>query len=71
MNSVYSRPYLEPADLQRMVELSQSLRCKGQLIYPIAADLHEELADPDVQLTARVWENDRQQLVGFVDVNRC
>jgi ribosomal protein S18 acetylase RimI-like enzyme len=53
-----------------MVELTQALRTRGQIIYPIAADLYEELADPEVQLTARLWENDRQELVGFVYVNR-
>lgn len=69
MATLTSCPY-DPVDLQAMIDLCQSLRKKGQMIYPIAADLYEELADPPVQETARLWEDDRQRLVGFTYVNR-
>ncbi|HSQ17170.1 MAG TPA: GNAT family N-acetyltransferase [Anaerolineales bacterium] len=57
-------------DLQKMTELILSLRANGQMVYPIAADLFEELADPDVQVTARLWEDEGGRLVGFAYVNR-
>ena len=47
-----------------MVELTQSLRSSGQRVYPIAADLYEELTDPEVQATVRLWENDHRRLAG-------
>lgn len=70
MSSLFSRSYTGPADLQAMVNLAQLLRAAGQTVYPIAADLHEELADPDVQATAGLWEDEAGQLVGFAYVNR-
>lgn len=70
MNTLISRSYSGAADLQAMIELAQALRRSGQTIYPIAADLYEELADLDVQATARLWENDGRQLAGFAYVNR-
>ena len=65
-----SRVYENDNDLQAMVALTQALRANGQAVYPIAADLYEELADPDTQITARLWETPQRQLVGFVYVSR-
>jgi ribosomal protein S18 acetylase RimI-like enzyme len=70
MSTLISRSYTGPADLQAMVALTQALRATGQMIYPIAADLYEELADPDVQITARLWENNQRRLAGFAYVSR-
>ena len=70
MSKLVSRAYTGPADLNAMIDLIKSLRNNGQVVYPIAADLHEELADPDVQITARLWETASQRLVGFAYVNR-
>lgn len=53
-----------------MIELTQTLRSAGQKVYPIATDLYEELAEVDVQVTARLWENELGQLVGFAYVSR-
>lgn len=53
-----------------MVALTQTLRSRGQVVYPIAADLHEELAEAEVQRTARLWENQSGELAGFAYVNR-
>lgn len=69
MTKLIPQPY-DPSDLQAMIRFCQSLRQKGQVIYPIAADLHEELADPLVQASARLWEDTEQRLVGFAYVNR-
>jgi len=69
MSNLTSRPY-DPFDLQSMIALCHSLRQQGQVIYPIAADLHEELADPAVQATARLWIDDQQRLAGFAYVSR-
>jgi ribosomal protein S18 acetylase RimI-like enzyme len=70
MNTLISRVYTGTPDLQRMIELTQTLRAAGQRVYPIATDLYEELAEVDVQVTARLWENDQGQLVGFAYVSR-
>ena len=70
MSNLTSRPYTVAVDLPRMVSLCHSLRQKGQVIYPIAADLYEELADPAVQATVRLWQDHSEQLVGFAYVNR-
>ncbi len=70
MTTPISRPYTGSTDLQAMVDLTQSLRSAGQKIYPIATDLYEELADPDVQATAGLWEDEAGRLVGFTYVNR-
>lgn len=70
VNNLTSHLYHNVSDLQAMVALCQSLRQNGQMIYPIAADLYEELADPLVQASARIWEDHRQQAVGFAYVNR-
>lgn len=70
LDALVNRPFLDSADLQSMIPLCQSLRQRGQVICPIAADLHEELADPLVQASARIWEDEHQQPVGFVFVNR-
>jgi len=59
-----ARPFDGPADLRRMIALADALRAKGQTVYPIAADLYEELADPAAQASARLWEADGQ-LTGF------
>lgn len=69
MTNLTPRLFQDFTDLQAMVALCQSLRQKGQVIYPIAADLYEELADPAVQASARLWVDDHQQLVGFAYVN--
>ncbi len=68
--ALIARPFSGEADLQTMIELTQALRAAGQMIYPIASDLYEELADPEAQATARLWENEGGQLIGFVYVNR-
>jgi len=70
MNTLLSRPYTGKADLRSMIALTQALRASGQMIYPIAADLYEELAETDVQVTARLWEDEGGRLVGFAYVNR-
>ena len=64
-----SRPFAGPDDLQAMIRLTARLRAAGQRVYPIAADLHEELADPETQVTARLWE-DGAELAGFAYVSR-
>lgn len=64
-----SRPFAGPDDTQAMIRLTARLRAAGQRVYPIAADLHEELADPETQITARLWEQDGE-LVGFAYVSR-
>ena len=53
-----------------MTALTQALRAAGQMVYPIAADLYEELADLEVQAAVRLWEDDRRQLVGFAYVSQ-
>ena len=70
MSTLASRSYTGPADLQAMIDLTQALRARGQTVYPIAADLYEELAEASVQVTARLWENDRRQLAGFAYVSQ-
>ena len=70
MSNMISRSWWGNPDLQKMTELIRSLRVNGQMVYPIAADLFEELADPDVQVTARLWEDEGGRLAGFAYVNR-
>lgn len=70
MRNMIPRSWRGDPDLQKMTELILSLRANGQMVYPIAADLFEELADPDVQVTARLWEDEGGRLVGFAYVNR-
>ena len=70
MSTLTSRTYAGPADLQAMTALTQALRAAGQMVYPIAADLYEELADLEVQAAVRLWEDDRRQLVGFAYVSQ-
>jgi mycothiol synthase len=67
---ISSRSYTGPSDLQSMIRLAESLRLKGQKVYPTSADLYEELDDPDVQITVRLWENEHWNLVGFAYINR-
>ncbi|MBN2147921.1 MAG: GNAT family N-acetyltransferase [Anaerolineales bacterium] len=69
MSALIFRTYAGAADLQAMIELIQSLRGRGCQVYPIAADLYEELADAEVQSSARLWEYKRQQLAGFAYVS--
>jgi mycothiol synthase len=57
------------SDLHSMIKLTEQLRSLGQRVYPIAADLYEELDDPEVQRTARLWYRDNQ-LIGFAYINR-
>lgn len=70
MKALLSRSYTGPADLQLMIDLTQTLRAAGQRVYPIATDLYEELAEVEAQVTARLWENDRGELIGFAYVSR-
>lgn len=63
------RSYTSADDLPAMLRLMDELRRRGQRVYPIAADLHEELADPEVQVTARLWKTG-QELIGFAYINR-
>jgi ribosomal protein S18 acetylase RimI-like enzyme len=70
MKTLRSRTYTNSTDLQLMIDLTQALRAVGQKVYPIATDLYEELAEAEVQVTARLWENDGGQLVGFAYVSR-
>lgn len=70
MTTLNARSYAGSADLQAMIDLTQTLRSRGQKVYPIATDLYEELAEPEVQASVRLWENDKQQLVGFVYVSQ-
>ncbi|MBN2147796.1 MAG: GNAT family N-acetyltransferase [Anaerolineales bacterium] len=70
MSALESCSYTGTADLRAMIELTRRLRAGGQTVYPIAADLYEELADPKVQITARLWEKESGQLVGFVYVSQ-
>ena len=57
------------SDLDAMVQLTEQLRRQGQRVYPIGADLYEELDDPEVQVTARLWYCD-DKLIGFAYINR-
>ncbi len=70
MSTLTSRIYTGTADLQAMIALTQMLRVNGQRVYPIAADLFEELAVAEVQTTARLWNDSTGKLVGFVYVNQ-
>jgi len=70
MASLMVRPFAGPDDLQRMIELTRSLRAAGQRVYPIATDLYEELAETEVQVSAGLWENESRELVGFAYVSR-
>jgi mycothiol synthase len=70
MSALLSHLFTGPADLQAMIALTQELRQRGQVVYPVTADLFEELAEPEVQMTARLWVDDLQQLVGFAYVSR-
>jgi ribosomal protein S18 acetylase RimI-like enzyme len=53
-----------------MIRLTELLRIRGQKVYPIAADLYEELEDRDVQVTVRLWEDEHRNLLGFAYINR-
>jgi mycothiol synthase len=68
--NISSRSYTGLSDLISMVRLMESLRNRGQKVYPIAADLYEELEDPDVQITVRLWEDEHRNLRGFAYINR-
>jgi mycothiol synthase len=68
--NISSRKYTGSADLQAMVQLTEALRSIGQRVYPIAADLYEELDDIDVQITVRLWQDQQQKLIGFAYINR-
>jgi mycothiol synthase len=68
--SISSRSYTGSSDLISMVRFTELLRSRGQKVYPIAADLHEELKDPDVQITVRLWEDEHRHLLGFAYINR-
>ena len=46
MDSLRSRPYTGLTDLQAMIHLAQVLRANGQIVYPNATDLYEELPIP-------------------------
>jgi ribosomal protein S18 acetylase RimI-like enzyme len=70
MSKITSRIYGGRVDLQSMIKLIQELRACGQTVYPIAADLYEELADAQVQAATRLWERDENELVGFAYVSR-
>lgn len=70
MSPLTSRLYAGSTDLQAMIAFLQTLRASGQKVYPIATDLYEELADPEVQVTARLWENGAGELAGFAYINR-
>ena len=70
MSNLISRSFQSPDDLQAMIALTQALRGGGQVVYPIAADLFEDLADAETQAAARLWENEDGELVGFAYVNR-
>lgn len=70
MGSLHSRAYTGHDDLQSMIRLTSALRSRGQRVYPIAADLFEELSESAVQESARLWENDRRDLAGFVYVSQ-
>jgi mycothiol synthase len=70
MDHLTSRGYAGPEDLQAMIALTQALRTGGQTVYSIATDLFEELAEPETQVSARLWESDDGSLAGFAYVNR-
>lgn len=57
------------SNLHSMVLLTEQLRKLGQRVYPIATDLYEELDEPEVQATARLWYSD-DRLIGFAYINR-
>ena len=65
MAALQSRPFSKPEDLQAMTALLRRLRDAGQVVYPIATDLHEELDDADARASARLWENEQGDLLGF------
>lgn len=67
--NLYSRPYKHPDDLPALIRLTETLRAAGQRVYPIAADLYEELDDADAQVSARLWE-EGGRLLGFAYISR-
>jgi len=68
--SISSRSFTGSTDLEAMVQLTEALRSIGQQVYPIAADLYEELDDADVQVSARLWHDEELHLIGFAYINR-
>lgn len=62
------RSYAGPDDLQAMIGLTEELRRRGQRVYPIAADLYEELSDADSRRSVRLWERN-DCLIGFAYIN--
>lgn len=67
--SPHARAYHHPDDLPALIHLTETLRAAGQRVYPIAADLYEELDDPDAQVSARLWE-EGGRLLGFAYISR-
>ncbi|GAP12713.1 acetyltransferases [Longilinea arvoryzae] len=67
--NIHSRPYRHPDDLPALIRLTKDLRAAGQRVYPIAADLYEELDDPAAQVSARLWEAGNR-LLGFAYISR-
>jgi mycothiol synthase len=68
--SISSRTYTGSADLEAMIQLTAALRSIGQVVYPTAADLYEDLDDTDIQVTTRLWQEKQQKLIGFAYINR-
>ena len=69
MNRLRMHLFDEQDDLRRMIDLAQSLRDSGQRVYPNSADLFEELADADAQVSTRLWESENGELAGFAYVS--
>lgn len=67
--SLTSHVYQGSTDLEAMTALLDELRRAGQAVYPVATDLYEELADGEVQATARLWRRG-PTLAGFAYINR-
>lgn len=63
-----TRAFEGPQDLQAMIALMDELRGR-QRVYPIAADLYEELSEPEAQTAARLWLAGGRML-GFATINR-
>jgi ribosomal protein S18 acetylase RimI-like enzyme len=69
MTSLHSRAFSKPEDLQAMTALLRRLRDAGQVVYPIATDLHEELDDPAARASVRLWEDEQGEMLGFCYVS--
>jgi mycothiol synthase len=65
-----TRLYQTPADLEAMIRLILRVRPPGSISdYPGILDLRELLLLPEMQAATRLWETERDQLIGFALVD--